>query len=262
MSSNSGLSRRAALRKQQELEERRKRNTRILGIGLGAVAVVVVAIVAIVIAQSWGGKSTAEQLIPPNATDGHGIEVLSQGESPDDDAPHVVVYEDFQCPACAGMFEAYGSAFYQLVDEGKITVEYRMATFMEDQLMNDSSTKAAIAAAAADEFGKFREFHALTLGNQAQDGSGFSDQQLREDFPSQLGIEGDDLERFQQLYDDEAFADFVEDSHTEFKNSGVGSTPSYVVGDQRLEFFDEETEEPAIEPTAEDLYRAITEAGA
>ena len=38
MANNSNLSRRAALRQQQELEARRKRNSKMIGVGLGALA--------------------------------------------------------------------------------------------------------------------------------------------------------------------------------------------------------------------------------
>ena len=101
MANNSNLSKRVALRQQQELEARRKRNARMLGVGLGVLALVVVVIIAVVIANAIGSKTpAAEQLTPPNATEGHGIAIKSKNTQPAGDVPNVVVYEDSQCPIC------------------------------------------------------------------------------------------------------------------------------------------------------------------
>ena len=99
MANNSNLSKRVALRQQQELEARRKRNARMLGVGLGVLALVVVVVIAVVIANAIGSKApAAEQLTPPNATEGHGIAIKSKNTQPAGDVPNVVVYEDYQAP--------------------------------------------------------------------------------------------------------------------------------------------------------------------
>lgn len=258
----SGHSKRAALKQQQELEDRRRRNSRILGFGLAGVGIVVLVILALVIVQTVGqGRETAAgQQTPPNATAGHGIEKVSRDVAPAADAPHVIVYEDFQCPACADREAVFGPAFASLIDSGDITFEVRYATFMEDNLGNGSSTNAARAAAAADAVGKFREFHTHVYSQLSETGAGFTKQQLRVDFPAAVGITGDDLAKFQELYDSQAFAQFVEDSHAGFKASGITGTPTFLVGDVALQFYDEDTREVLIQPTPEDLLRAITEA--
>lgn len=260
MANNSGLSKRAALRQQQEMEERKKRQTRIVGATLGAIGLVVVVVLAIVIFQQIGKNQaqTANQQTPPNATADAGIKLASDA-TPAEDVPHVVVYEDFQCPACAAREESYGPAFEALVDEGLITMEFRFATFMEGRMLNDSSTRPAIAASAADAVGKFREFHSLTFANQSESGAGYSDQLLRVDIPAAIGIEGDDLVKYQELYDTKAFADFVEDSNKAFENSKASATPSYMIGDDQLAFFDQGTQQVLIQPTPDDVMRAINE---
>lgn len=256
MANNSGLSKRAALRQQQELEERRKRNSRILGFGLGGIGLVVVVILAIVIVQTLGQnrEQTANQQTPPNATEQFGIEIVSQGEQPAEDAPHVVVYEDYQCPHCAEYEEAYGPLFQQLIDSGDITMEVRNATFMEVNLMNDASTNAARAAAAADAVGKYREYHSYVMSQQSPSGAGYSDQQLRVDFPAAVGIEGEDLTKFQELYDSQAFAEFVENSNGVFQSEGISGTPAYYVGENKFE--------PGGQTTAEGLLEVIRAAAA
>lgn len=251
MANNSGLSKRAALRQQQELEDRRKRNSRILGFGLGGVGLVVVVILAIVIIQTLGQnqEQTANQQTPPNATEGYGIEIVSKDVQPAEDVPHVVAYEDYQCPHCAEYEAAYGPMFEQLIDSGQITMEIRNATFMEVNMMNDASTNAARAAAAADAVGKYREYHSHVFSQQSTSGAGYSDQQLRVDFPAAVGIEGEDLTKFQELYDSQAFAQFVEDSDNAFANSGATGTPAYYVGDEKFD--------PAGQTSAEGLLQVI-----
>ena len=121
MANNSSLSKRAALRQQQEMEERNKRTRRILAVGAGLVAVTVVAVLAIVIMQALAKRApvTAEQLTPPNATEASGI--LLSGKAPQGGTPHLVVWEDFQCPACASREASYGPVIEQLVADGTIS---------------------------------------------------------------------------------------------------------------------------------------------
>ena len=262
MAATAGPSRREAMRLKAQAEEARaRRNARILWISLATIAVAVVVILVLVITQTLGKNSpSADQQNPPNATDGYGIEMTSQGEEPVADAPHLVIWEDSQCPICSQYEETYGPAVKQLVDEGKITAEVRTAHFLDAQLRNDSSERAALAGASADAVGKFREFHDVLFSNQPEEGVGFTDEQLRVDFPTAAGIEGGDLTKFQELYDGRAFSDFVDKADDQFTIDKIGGTPTYKVGDTKLEFFS--GQQMVIQPTPEDLLRAITEANA
>ena len=243
MTNNSNLSKRAALRKQQELEVRRKRKARMLGVGLGVLTLVVVATIVVVFVNAIGNKipeidSTAEQLTPPNATEGHGIAIKSKNTQPASDVPNVLVYEDYQCPACK-LYEAqYGNAFQQLIDDGKITLEIRTAYFLNDAnktVNKNSSERAALAAAAADAVGKYREYHKVVYDNQpAQEGDGYTDQQLRVDFAAKAGITGDDLTTFQKLYDTKAYAEFARQSYQALGEAGITGTPAYVVNGKKI----------------------------
>ncbi len=266
MANNAGPSRREAMRLKAQAEEARaRRNSRILWISLAAVAVAVVVILALVITQTLGKDSpSAEQQTPPNATDNFGIELKTKDVEPAEDAPHLKIYEDPQCPGCASTEQTFGPVVLQLIDEGKITAEVITAHFLDANLQNDASERAALAGAAADAVGKYREFHTVMFENQPPEvagGPGYTDQQLRVDFPAMAGIEGDDLTKFQELYDDRAFADFVSNSNEQFTVDKISGTPTYTVGENKLEFFDE-SNQPSIQPTAEDLLRAINEANA
>ncbi|MGV8847598.1 DsbA family protein [Tessaracoccus sp.] len=263
MTDTTGMTRRAILRQQQEHEEQRaKRNRRILFVSLTAVGVVVAAILALVIAQTIGNKqvTSTSQQTPPTATAQGGFILKSQGAEPAPDVPHLVVYEDYQCPACASREKVFGPATLELIDNGDITVEIRTAYFLDTALQNDSSERAAMAAAAAETVGKYREFHTVVYENQpAQEGIGYTDQQLRVDFPTQAGITGKDLATFQELYDSKAFQEFVKVADQTFRDEGIKGTPTYMVGDTTLEFGTPQGD-ILIQPTPEDLLRAIKEA--
>lgn len=256
MANNSNLSKRAALRQQQEMEERNKRTKRIMMFGLGLAALVVVVVLAIVIVQAVGNRTSIaeDQLTPPNATENYGI--LIDGNEPTEDKPHLIVWEDFQCPACAAREAAFGPIIEQLVADGDITAEIRTAKFMDDTREDGPSFRAAVAAAAADEVGHYKEFHRIAFENQ---NTGYTDQVLRGDIAEAAGITGEDLTRFQELYNSRAFKDFVDNANDKFNEDEIDATPAYVVSGKRLQFVDANNQ-VLIQPTAQDLIRAITEA--
>ncbi|HMR50780.1 MAG TPA: thioredoxin domain-containing protein [Arachnia sp.] len=259
MANNSSLSRRAALKQQQEQEERAARTRRILGFGLGAVALAVVVILVVVIVQTMGKRQevAAEQQTPPNATEGYGI--LAQAKPPVDGTPHVVIYQDFQCSGCAAYEQVFGPIVTNLVENGEITAEFRSAHFMDRNIGNDSSERAALAAAAADAVGHYDAYHNAIFAAY-NGGAGYTEEQLRVEFPATAGITGDNLTRFQELYDGRVFQDFVNGVESSMAADGVTGTPTYIVDGTHLAFFDEDTEAALIDPTEESFMKAVNEA--
>lgn len=258
MANNSNLSKRAALRQQQELEERQQRNRRMLVMGLSALTVVLVAVVTIVVVSVW--KKQSDTTAPPNATAGHGIQLQSKGTQPTADAPHVVIYEDYQCPACKVREHEFGDVVTQLIDEGRITAEIRTAYFLDDVNRQDnfkSSSRAALAAAAADSVGKYREYHKVIFDNQPHEGQGFTDEQLRGDFAAQAGITGEDLTAFHKAYDEKTYEAFAERSYRAMSDNNITGTPTFTVDGKTLVFVDEKTKQVLIEPNAESFMAAI-----
>lgn len=232
---HNNLSKRAQLRAQQDSNDHSaKRNKRILISGIALAVVAAVVVLAIVISQALNRpQATTEQLTPPNATAGGGI--AWSGVAANDSVPHLVVWGDYQCGACAYYEQAYGDVVTALVADGSITAEVRQATFLDGNATDGPSLRSAIAAAAADEVGFFDAYHAAIFANQS---TGLTDSVLRNDIPEQIGMTGDDLTRFRQTYDGLAFKDFATAAATQFSESGIGSTPTYLVGDTQLEFFD------------------------
>ncbi|MFF1712823.1 DsbA family protein [Streptomyces sp. NPDC058268] len=87
----------------------------------------------------------------------------------DPKAGHTVkLYEDARCPICK-KFEATGAqALVKPVAEGKVKVEYTLASFLDNNLGGSGSVNAANALRASVEAGKFPQFHAAVFANQPE----------------------------------------------------------------------------------------------
>lgn len=215
--SQSKQSRREALHAQQAAEARAARRKKVIGVVAGVV-VVVVAVVAVVIGVTHRGSGSSDtaaagtQVTPPTGNKDTGIYEVNPTKAKKG-APTLTVYEDYQCPICKQTEDTYGSSIRSLANSGDIKLEYRTLTFLDTNMRNDSSYKAAMAAADADVVGKLEAYHDVVYKNQPeQEGTGYTDQQLRGDFPKQAGITGANLTKFQKLYDDKATSDFVKNA--------------------------------------------------
>lgn len=210
---------------------------------LAAILVIGVIVFAVVHHNNQKNAAKGAAITPPNAvtaalagggTGPVGITVKG-GSAASSTAPTLYEYQDYQCPTCKQYSAIYGPVLDKLVSEGKINLQYRTLTFLDQNLKNDASQRAAIAAACSDTVGAFEKYHDVLYTNQPdQEGKGFTDQQLKSDFAQQAGITGDNLTRFQKCYDDRATNQFVNDVNNNGDNNLTGnklqiSTPQFFV---------------------------------
>lgn len=232
-----GGSRREALRRQQEAEAQRARRMRMFGIAAALLALVTIAVVGGALYMNHRNKAeaTTAQGTPVNANaDKTGI-IANPGKAKQG-APVLQVYEDYQCPACASIHRQISPLVNALAEKGEIGLEYRTMTFLDANVGNDSSMRAAVAAACSDNAGHYEAFHDTVLENQpSQEGVGYTDAQLREDFPKAAGITGQSLTDFQTCYDNEATKAFVDTVDEEAAKAGIKSTPTYRVNGKDLD---------------------------
>jgi protein-disulfide isomerase len=183
-----------------------------------------VSVVASRIASSSPAITYGDQIVPPDATsDRTGIAVNPNAVS----ALVVVEYLDYQCPACRLTDQVFGARMLELANKGVIRLQFRAMTFLDDNLRNDSSTRAALAAACADTVGSYGIYHRVIYQNQpVQEGAGYLDSQLRTSFAAAAGITGARLQTFQKCYDTRATATFITGVDRAAKNAGVRSTPT------------------------------------
>jgi len=227
---------RGQLRAQQQAVAHAKRRHRIIGL-VAVIVVVALVLVALVVwhpgsrpagtttpttgvtAPDTNGTATTgtptatgspTMYIPPNGTDQMGwIQVTSSTTKPN--ALVVNEHIDYQCPICEQVDTYYGSAMRTLAERGDIILRIHIRTFLDGNLGNDSSQRAAMAATCADTVGDFIAYHEVVFANQpTTEGAGYTDQQLRVDFAQQAGITGDKLTQFQSCYDTQKTLPYVQ----------------------------------------------------
>lgn len=225
----------AARNAAQAGEKKRERITRI--VGAVVVIVVVLGIIGIAVvaknssSDASGGGGTSSASADPGAPS-------PAGTFPTDDAyaygvpfntaanvPVVEIWEDFQCPACQALEKANGAGIEQLATDGKIQLIWRPTTFLDRNLQNDSSVRAAAAWGCAVDAGKTKEYHDAVFANApATEGDGFTDAQLLS-FASTAGISGAALDTFTSCLDAGTYQPWALNSTQVFYDANIPGTP-------------------------------------
>lgn len=85
----------------------------------------------------------------------------------DPKAKHTVkVYEDPRCPFCKKFEDGGAQALVKPVVDGKVKVEYTIASFLDKNLGGSGSVNAANALRASVDAGKFAQYHAEVFAAQ------------------------------------------------------------------------------------------------
>lgn len=213
-------------------ERRRERTIRIVG-GL-AVLVVVLGILAVGVMQSKKDKpSSADANSPlPNgisASNEYGWQV---NDAPG--KPNVELYEDFQCPGCKNLETTYGKMIQKEAAAGNIQLTYRPMVFLDTNLKNDSSIRAASALGCAINAGVGEKFHNIVYANQPQqEGQGYTNDQLKQ-FGAEAGLTGQAQTDFDACVDAGTYQGWAQLSNDAAFNRGVTGTPTIYVNGKEL----------------------------
>lgn len=229
--SSHASNRREQLRRQQEAAARVKRTQRIVAIVVGVLAVVLVGILVFALVSSSRGGAKGTQLTPPNASAAlNGIQIPATSGQVADGAPTVEVFFDYQCPYCRELETRNGPALNELAQAGEITLVNRTMTFMDNNMRNTASSRAARAAACSDQVGVYPAYNSAVFANQAAEeiaGSiGYSDDLLNTAIPQAIGLTGEALTEFQGCVSTSATSDFVEAVAKAAYDDQVSSTPT------------------------------------
>jgi protein-disulfide isomerase len=190
-----------------------------------AVLVVVAVAAAIVIGNNSKGPKTA-QTIPVGVVGGTGGGILVDPAAANLKVPTVDVYLDFQCPLCGRFEKGFGPTLATMAKAGQIKYVVHMMSFLDTKLGNDSSTRAANAAACAADVGKFGEYQsAVFAGQPANEGDGYPDAQLTE-FAKTAGITGPALTTWQQCTTSGRHSQYIADVADTSGRAGVTGTPT------------------------------------
>lgn len=154
-------------------------------------------------------------------------------------SPVVDIYEDFQCPICKVFEDNVGSTFQQLADDGETRVVYHIMSFLDNNLRNDSSTRAANAAGCAQDQGVFPAYHHEVFANQpANEGDGFTDEQLLS-FGESAGVP--DMAAFEACVTNLTFADWVARVERLGEDAQISGTPTVLLNGNRLDLLGQAT---------------------
>lgn len=200
-----------------------RRRTRTLWTSITAVAVLVIA--GMIGYGIYASQRSDSYTAPPGAVQNDtGIAV---GNGP----VKIDVYEDFICPACGQFEQQTGGALDQLVADGKATVIYHPVAYLDRASTTDYSTRAAAAAGAAAEGGKFREYVEALFARQPAEGTaGLSDNELIE-IGRSVGL-GD---QFAQAVRDGKYKSWTAHVTDEASAAGVTGTPTVRVNGKGVE---------------------------
>ena len=197
-----------------------------------AVVVVIVAGAAFLISANPFGKLDAKG---PTSSQSEGNGVVMYPGKAKQGAPVVDIYEDFQCPICNELEKANGASIHELAQRGDIKLVSHMMSFLDDNLGNDSSKRAANAAFCAADAGKYAEYHnAVFAGQPAKEGHGYTDEQLKKTFAAGAGISGPQLTTFTQCVDKGTYDDYVKDTEKRSNDDGVNGTPTVKIDGKPL----------------------------
>lgn len=224
---------------------------------IGGVLVAVVAIIAIIVylatrgdgvsedAGSAGGFARAENGSANALSEGRGV-LIGEGEG----KPQVHVYVDFQCPWCGLLETTSGAAFTEAAEAGDIGLVTTVMSFLDGNLGNDSSTRAANAALCADDAGVFPAYQAEVFAAQpAEEGTGFTDEQLLQ-FAEAAGIGGEDLDTFSSCVAEGTYDDYVADMQERSNRDSITGSPRVLIDGEEIS--DEEMNQLMNDPNALD----------
>jgi protein-disulfide isomerase len=191
---------------------------------VGLPLILAVAVAAVIFSGGGERSGLAEQEPSPQpAEEKRPLDDAGLGSPALGSADAVVVmveYGDFQCPFC-GKFarEVEPKLVEKYVEDGTLRMEWRDFPYLGHE-----SLAAALAARAAQEQGKFWEYHDLLYENQS---GGFSDEKLIE-----LAREARlDVERFESSFQSGEYEPLVREDFLEGQRRGVSGTPTFVIND-------------------------------
>jgi protein-disulfide isomerase len=186
---------------------------------LSAVVLAVASVGAFIAFQAFTVHDTR---VPERAVAGEG-RVLG-----DPDAPVTIIeYADYQCPVCK---RAETSLLPRLiadyVDTGVAKIEFR-----NFPIIGQESWNAAQAAEAADDQGKFWQYHDALYNAQGRENGGAFTYEKLVKIAQDLGL---DVPRFEQALGDNVHLADIQAESDAAHAAGVSATPTFFIGSKKI----------------------------
>lgn len=179
------------------------------------VGIVVVTVAIIVGGAFWASRSQQASEAPVSDL----TRLVKSDDAlsgPADAKVTVVEFGDFQCPACAALYPAFKATKEATADQS-VKFVFRHYPLSQHEFAQD----AAEAAVAAQQQGKFWEFHDRLFENQAK-----LDRAGLEEHAQAIGL---NLDEFRKALDEHAYRDAVAQDQADGSAVGVSGTPTVYI---------------------------------
>jgi protein-disulfide isomerase len=164
---------------------------------------------------------TLDPNLPPVQSEGY---VIGSPSAP----VEVIEFADFECPACAQFATLHEpDVRSRLVQTGQIRLRYLDLPLVE--IGHRNSPTASLAAACANEQGKFWEMHDAIFANQDRWATARTrnPRGVIDPLAQQLGL---DMARYRQCMDSQKYLANIQAHRRAAERYRVQSTPSFVIG--------------------------------
>ena len=167
--------------------------------------------------------TTIDPNLPPMKAEGY---LLGSAQAP----VEVIEFADFECPGC-GQFSTLTEPDVRakLVNTGKIRIRYIDFPLQ----MHRNTWDASLAAACANDQGKFWEMHDAIFQNQDRwNGEATSrPRSVLSDLAKGVGL---DMSKYGSCMDSETHKAKIQATLMEAERRGVNQTPTFVIGDKMV----------------------------
>ena len=234
MSKNARAREKAAAARAAQARAERTRRWTVVGVAALVVALIVGGAIWYAGQDPTGQGSTTSSSGTssgaPSGADGYGV-VVGRSDAP----TTAVIYEDFQCPVCRAFEDATTQPVSEGIADGRIRVEYRIVSFLDDASENQYSSRAANAAASVlDTAGveAFKEFHDTLYANQPAEGTAGPDNDQLIEWAVEAGADRDQVSR---AINNGSFDQWVVDATDAMSKDGVTGTPTIEIDGEKLD---------------------------
>lgn len=191
------------------------------------VAVAVVVGVVFALTRSSGSETPPSAATIPVSVDG-GVVVAGKADA----KVTVDVYEDFLCPACQRFEQVYGGDLTEALNAGTVRVRHHMITILDSRSKPAGySSLAANAGLCAAAAGIYPGYHSALFAQQPSEGGPGLPVDTLVSIGTGLGATGD----FEQCVRSSAKKDAVVATEAAALKAGVNSTPSVLVGGEKVD---------------------------
>ncbi|MFE0174279.1 DsbA family protein [Streptomyces sp. NPDC059002] len=153
----------------------------------------------------------------------------------DPKAKHTVkLYEDPRCPICKKFEETGAQALVKPVADGKVKLEYTIASFLDKNLGGSGSVNAANALRASVEAGKFPQYHAAVFAAQPEEETddAFTPAYLLKVADKVDGLRG---AAFDKAVNKVTYKKWVDEAMKAFTDDGMEGTPTVLIDGKKPE---------------------------